>query len=211
MVAQEGAQHYVPRERTLTALREASAECRGCDLHRDATQTVFGEGPTRARIVMVGEVPGDREDREGAPFVGPAGRLLDRALVEAGIDRDTVYVTNAVKHFRFTRDARSGRRIHKKPSRSQIVACRPWLLAELDTVRPEVVVALGATAAQSLFGPDFRVSSRRGELIEPESDAESPLALATVHPSAVLRARAGDRDSAYAGLVADLTTVASAL
>ncbi len=211
MVRYEGAQNYLPPERDVTALREAAAGCRGCDLYADATQTVFGEGPGRARIVMVGEVPGDREDREGTPFVGPAGGLLDRALVEAGIDRDTVYVTNAVKHFRFTRDGKSGRRLHKKPSRSQIVACKPWLLAELETVRPELVVALGATAAQSLFGPDFRVSSRRGELLELPGVADPPLAVATVHPSAVLRARDSDRERAYADLVADLVTAAEAL
>ncbi|CAM2823655.1 UdgX family uracil-DNA binding protein [Saccharomonospora xinjiangensis] len=210
MVAYEGAQRFLPRERGLTALREASAGCRGCDLYAEATQTVFGEGPVRARLVMVGEVPGDREDREGRPFVGPAGGLLDRALADAGIDRDDVYVTNAVKHFRFTRDDRASRRIHKKPSRSQIVACRPWLLAELDTIKPDVVVALGATAAQSLFGKDFRVSSRRGEVLELPGPPDLPLAVATVHPSAVLRARDSERDSAYAGLVADLAVVAKA-
>ncbi|EIE98340.1 UdgX family uracil-DNA binding protein [Saccharomonospora glauca] len=209
MVRHEGARNYLPRERSLSALREAARGCRGCDLYADATQTVFGEGPEHARIVMVGEVPGDREDREGAPFVGPAGGLLDRALAEAGIDRDTVYLTNAVKHFRF--DTKGGRRVHKTPTRSQTVACKPWLMAELDAVRPELVVALGATAAQSLFGPDFRVSSRRGQVLElPEID-DPPLAVATVHPSAVLRARDADRERAYAAFVADLTTAARAL
>lgn len=211
MVKYEGAERYLPRQRTVPALREAAQDCRGCDLYADATRAVLGDGPEQARVVMVGEVPGDREDREGLPFVGPAGGLLDRALTEADIDRHAVYLTNAVKHFRFTPAERGKRRIHKKPSRSQIVACKPWLLAELRTVAPEVVVCLGATAAQSLLGPDFRVSDRRGELLELPDVTEGPLVLATVHPSSVLRARDDDRRRAYADFVADLRVAAKAI
>ncbi|WP_298176562.1 UdgX family uracil-DNA binding protein [Saccharomonospora sp.] len=211
MVRYEGAEDYLPRDRTVTALREASADCRGCDLFADATQTVFGEGTDRARLVLVGEMPGDREDREGRPFVGPSGGLLDRALTDAGIDRDTVYVTNAVKHFRFTQEEKGKRRIHKKPSRSQVVACKPWLLAELDAIRPDVVGLLGATAAQSLFGTDFRVSARRGEVLELPGLDDPPLAVATVHPSAVLRVPDADRDRAYTEFVDDLRVVSAAL
>lgn len=211
MVRYEGAEDYLPRDRTVTALREASADCRGCDLFADATQTVFGEGTDHARLVLVGEMPGDREDREGRPFVGPSGGLLDRALTDAGIDRDTVYVTNAVKHFRFTQEEKGKRRIHKKPSRSQVVACKPWLLAELDAIRPDVVGLLGATAAQSLFGTDFRVSARRGEVLELPGLDDPPLAVATVHPSAVLRVPDADRDRAYTEFVDDLRVVSAAL
>lgn len=208
----EGAQHYLPAAADLAALRNAAQGCRGCDLYRDATQAVFGAGPENARAMLVGEVPGDREDRTGEPFVGPAGGLLDRALEESGIDRGVVYVTNAVKHFRFTPAERGSRRIHKKPSRSQIVACKPWLLAELEAVGPEVVVCLGATAAQALLGFDFRVSARRGELLElPGHPGGVNTALATVHPSAVLRAREEDRRRAYAELTADLRVVAKAI
>ncbi|MFC4001379.1 UdgX family uracil-DNA binding protein [Prauserella oleivorans] len=217
MVSHEGAGKYLPERTALPELREAARSCRGCDLYRDATQTVFGAGPERAKVVFVGEVPGDREDTTGEPFVGPAGGLLDKALEESGIDRGTVYVTNAVKHFRFVPDERGKRRIHKKPSRSQIVACRPWLVAELHAVRPEVVVCLGATAAQSLLGADFRVSKRRGELVELPAEvadgvkAVAMKAVATVHPSAVLRAPADERDRAYSELVADLRVVAKVL
>ena len=193
----------VPSRGGLPALRRAAADCRGCGLYRDATQTVFGEGPARARLMLVGEQPGDREDLAGEPFVGPAGRLLDRALREAGVNRDEVYLTNAVKHFKFTRPERGKRRIHKKPSQGEVAACRPWLLAELDRVRPGLVVCLGATAASALLGPQFRVSRQRGEVVELETGAP---AVATVHPSAVLRAR--DREEAYQGLVADLTVAA---
>jgi uracil-DNA glycosylase family protein len=192
----------VPTRGGLEALRRAAAGCQGCGLYRDATQTVFGAGPADARMMLVGEQPGDREDLAGEPFVGPAGALLDRALGEAGIDRDQVYVTNAVKHFKFTLPERGKRRIHQKPNHGEVSACRPWLLAELDRVRPELVVCLGATAASSLLGPDFRVSKQRGEIVE----AQGIPALATVHPSAVLRAP--DREAAYRGLVADLTVAA---
>ncbi|NIJ13220.1 DNA polymerase [Saccharomonospora amisosensis] len=208
----QGAQHYLPAGRNLAALRKAARGCQGCDLYRDATQAVFGAGPENARVMLVGEVPGDREDRAGEPFVGPAGGLLDRALEESGIDRGAVYVTNAVKHFRFTPAERGNRRIHKKPSRSQIVACKPWLLAELEVVGPEVVVCLGATAAQSLLGFDFRVSARRGELLElPGRPGGVSAALATVHPSAVLRAPDEERRRGYAELAADLRVVAKAI
>lgn len=202
-------------------LAAAATACRGCHLHQNATQTVFGEGAITARIVFIGEQPGDVEDRRGRPFVGPAGALLDRALLDAGLDRDRAYVTNAVKHFKFTLAATGKRRIHAKPDAGEIGACRPWLHAELGLLDPEVVVCLGATAAQVIFGPSFRVTRSRGVLMPvrlsvrpdwpaPEEDGiQAPYALATIHPSAVLRAQ--DRDAAYAGLVADLTVVADFL
>lgn len=193
----------VPTRGGLPALRRAAADCRGCALYKDATRTVFGEGPSDARLMLVGEQPGDQEDLAGKPFVGPAGRLLDRALDEAGIDRGEVYLTNAVKHFKFTLPERGKRRIHKKPSQGEVAACRPWLLAELDRVEPELVVCLGATAALALLGPEFRITRQRGELVELETGIP---AVATVHPSAVLRAP--DREEAYQGLVADLTVAA---
>ena len=167
---------------TLETLREAAADCRACPLWKVGTQTVFGEGPRAADLMLVGEQPGDREDREGRPFVGPAGRLLDQALEEAGIDRTRVYVTNAVKHFKWT--ARGKRRIHAKPNWSEVAACRPWLDSELEVVRPDVLVCLGATAAQALLGRTFRVTKQRGEPVE--SDL-APHVLATIHPSAILR------------------------
>jgi uracil-DNA glycosylase len=204
----------VPADAGIEELREAAAGCRGCSLYRDATQTVFGQGAPDARLVMIGEQPGDREDREGAPFVGPAGRLLDRALDEAGLPRESVYLTNAVKHFKFER-AHGKQRIHKKPGRTEVVACWPWLAAELDAVRPGLAVCLGATAAQALLGTSFRVTAHRGELLEGPRYAENadPLVVvATVHPSAVLRAPDPDaREDAYQGLVADLRAAASAL
>jgi uracil-DNA glycosylase len=190
---------------SLAEMREAAATCRNCELYRDATQTVFGAGPADARMVLVGEQPGDQEDRAGEPFVGPAGRLLDRALADAGFDRSTVYVTNAVKHFRFTE--RGKRRIHQKPGRTEVVACRPWLLGELARIEPRLVVCLGAVAAQSLLGTSFRLTRHRGEIMDlPDSAAR---VTATVHPSSVLRAP--DRDEAYAGLVADLTAAGRSL
>jgi uracil-DNA glycosylase len=202
-----GAERHVPAGASLDELRAAAASCRGCDLYQNATQTVFGDGPADARLVIVGEVPGDQEDRKGEPFVGPAGRLLDRALDEAGIDRSLVYVTNAVKHFKFVPAERGKRRIHKTPSRTEVVACRPWLDAELDSIGPELVVALGATAAKSLLGQDFRVTKQRGAVVSMPDREER--VVATVHPSAVLRAR--DREAAYQGLVADLTVAAKEL
>ncbi len=196
----------IPPEPTIDRLREVAQECRGCDLWENATQTVFGEGPGRARVLMVGEQPGDREDVEGHPFVGPAGRLLDTALEAAGIARHDVYVTNAVKHFRW--EARGKRRIHKKPSMEQVNACRPWLEAEIDLVAPEVVVCLGATAAQALLGRDFRVSRQRGEFIPAPN---GPLLTATVHPSSILRASDESREAEMAAFVADLKAVADRL
>jgi uracil-DNA glycosylase family protein len=177
------ARPFLPERRSLKALREAAQGCRGCHLWRGATQTVFGEGLRRARLVLVGEMAGDREDRTGVPFVGPAGRELDRALAELGIDRGEAYVTNVVKHFKF--EQRGKRRIHKKPGRLEVDACRPWLDEELDLIRPDAIALLGATAAQALIGPRFKLRSDRGRLLD--SDL-APLVLATIHPSAILRA-----------------------
>ncbi|MFJ7213872.1 UdgX family uracil-DNA binding protein [Amycolatopsis sp. NPDC098790] len=193
-----------PDTTDLDRLRSAASGCHGCHLYEDATQTVFGEGTKRAKVLVVGEQPGDKEDLAGEPFVGPAGKLLDRAFEEAGFDRKALYVTNAVKHFKFKRDERGKRRIHQKPGRTEVVACRPWLLAELRAVRPALVLLLGATAAQSLLGTKFKLTEHRGEPVEaPEDVAElMPSAIATVHPSAILRAP--DRDEAYAAFVEDL-------
>ncbi|WP_254705741.1 UdgX family uracil-DNA binding protein [Streptomyces vilmorinianum] len=199
---------YLPPRGGLPAHRKAAAECRGCPLHRDATETVFGRGDPHARLLLVGEQPGDQEDRQGEPFVGPAGRLLSKALREAGVDEEGVYLTNAVKHFKFTRKGPGKRRIHKAPSLRETLACRPWLEAELRLVAPEMVVVLGATAGRSLLGPSFRVGTDRG-MVRPLPDSEDIRCVATVHPSAVLRA--DDREAAYAGLVADLRTAARAL
>ena len=197
------AEPLVPERRTLSSLREAAAGCRACPLWKTGTQTVFGEGLTKAEIVFVGEQPGDREDREGRPFVGPAGRVLDEALAEAGIDRGLAYVTNAVKHFKW--EGRGKRRIHQKPNAEELAACRPWLDAELSALRPHVLVALGATAAQSLLGRSFRVTKQRGEPVESEL---APHVLATVHPSSILRAPdEAARHEAYAAFVADLRVV----
>lgn len=199
-----------PAGAAIEDLRIAAASCTGCGLYRTATQTVFGDGPAPTRTMMVGEQPGDQEDRAGEPFVGQAGRLLDRALTDAGIDRSEVYVTNAVKHFKYRRDERGKRRIHQKPSRTEVVACRPWLLAELAAVRPALVVCLGATAAQSLLGPSFKVSDRRGEVLDMPAELGSPARLvATAHPSAVLRVP--NRDEAYEALVADLRSAVAVL
>jgi uracil-DNA glycosylase len=188
----------------LPALRRASAECRGCALYIKATQTVFGEGPEDARVVLVGEQPGDAEDRQGRPFVGPAGRLLEKALAEAGIRRESVYVTNAVKHFSF--EERGKARIHKKPRPGEVRACRPWLEAELQALRPHVVMLLGATAAQAVFGPSFRITRDRGKPLE---SLLAPVVMATAHPSSVLRAPdPAAREAAYRALVADLAVAA---
>jgi DNA polymerase len=203
----ESAAAYVPDRATLAKLREASAGCQGCHLWERATQTVFGEGAKSAQVMLVGEQPGDQEDIAGRPFVGPAGRILDEGLEEAGIDRGKAYVTNVVKHFKW--EPRGKRRIHAKPAWSEMAACRPWLDAELAVVEPEVLVCLGATAAQALIGRDFRVSRQRGELVE------SPLAryvLATVHPSSILRQRDdAARQAEYAAFVDDLRAVAKLL
>ncbi len=193
------------RPRSVTDLREAAAGCRACDLWEKATQTVFGEGATSARMMLVGEQPGDKEDLKGRPFVGPAGRILDEGLRAAGIDRSGVYVTNAVKHFRFTQ--RGKRRLHEKPNAEQIRACKPWLQSEISVVKPDIIVLLGATAAQAVMGPAFRVSKQRGEVMQ------SPLGipvLATVHPSSILRATdEASREAATASFVADLKVAAA--
>ena len=186
----------------LDGLRREAAECTRCELYAPATQTVFGQGPPSAWLVLVGEQPGDREDVEGAPFVGPAGRVLDTALERAGIDRDEVYVTNAVKHFRFERQGK--RRIHKTPGVTHIRACRPWLDGELAAVRPSALATLGAVAAKALLGSSFRITSQRGQVLEWEGHRLVP----TVHPSSILRGPAESRDEALAALVSDLEVVA---
>jgi uracil-DNA glycosylase len=198
---------FLPERTTLAAMREAVQDCRGCDLYREASQAVFGEGPEQARIVMVGEQPGDKEDLAGRPFVGPAGGILDRAIEEAGLVRDEVYVTNVVKHFKFV--LRGKRRIHKKPSAEEIRACMPWLEAELARVGPEILVLLGATAAQALLGRSFRVTQQRGQFVD---SPLAPLVTATIHPSAILRTDTDEeRQEAFDGFVRDLRGVARAL
>jgi len=201
------AEASIPHRPSLSRLREAAADCRACELWRKGTQTVFGEGGPDASVMLIGEQPGDREDLAGRPFVGPAGALLDRALAEAGIPRDDVYLTNVVKHFNW--EARGKRRIHRKPNLSHIRACRPWLDAEINLVEPEVLVLLGATAAQSLLGRDFKVTQRRGEFVE---SPLAPFVMATVHPSSILRARdSATRHAELEALVRDLQAVAKAL
>lgn len=195
---------------TLTQLREAAAACKGCDLYKNATQTVFGEGPSSADIILVGEQPGDREDKEGHPFVGPAGALLDKALAEAGIERERVYITNAVKHFKWTPAPRGKRRIHSKPSAAQVRACMPWFREEVRAVSPRVIVVLGATAGEALLGSSFRVTKERGKVLEGTSWAPAAV-VSTIHPSAALRAPDSEsRAREYAGLVSDLKVAAKA-
>lgn len=198
---------FIPAHPTLAACRDAVSRCQGCELHRHATQGVFGEGPSHARLMLVGEQPGNDEDLAGRPFVGPAGQLLDRALAEAGLDRGALYVTNAVKHFKWT--PRGKRRIHEKPTAREVEACRPWFQTELDLVKPELVVALGATAAQSLLGPAVRVTKERGRVLD------SPLGarvLLTVHPSSLLRIiDESERHEAMRRFVADLRAAARTL
>ena len=198
-----------PERFDLAGLRNAASRCRGCDLWKNATQTVFGEGKPNSKLMFVGEQPGDREDLEGRPFVGPAGNLLNKALEEAGIDRKDVYVTNAVKHFKWDPDSRGKRRIHKKPRHSEIQACRPWLEAELAVVRPQVLVCLGATSAQGLLGKEFSVTRQRGQWVD------SPLAphvMATVHPSSILRAQDSEsRNEQLRLFVKDLKVAAQVL
>lgn len=197
------AAEFLPAKMTLPTLQEAVQRCHGCDLYKHATQAVFGEGRPAASIVLIGEQPGDEEDRQGHPFVGPAGRMLDRALDEAGIDRRAVYVTNAVKHFKF--EERGKRRIHKKPSGTELKACRPWLEAEMAVIRPAVLVCLGASAAQTVFGPAWRVTKERGRFVE---HAWAPHATSTVHPSVILRAPTDEqRHAEYAGFLTDLKKV----
>jgi DNA polymerase len=201
------ASDLIPIQPDWESLRDAAAGCRACDLWKRGTQTVFGEGAANARIMFVGEQPGNEEDLAGRPFVGPAGRLLDRALEEAGIDRSLAYVTNVVKHFKW--EPRGKRRIHAKPDSVEISACRPWLDAELDLVRPRVLVCLGATAAQALLGRDFRVTRNRGQWIE---SPLAPYVMATVHPSSILRADTSEaRHAALAGFVQDLSRVRAVL
>ena len=203
-VATGSAADFIPPRPTLPSLRAAAASCRGCHLWQHATQTVFGEGPRNAEVMLLGEQPGDQEDRQGHPFVGPSGRLLDEALAAAGIDRRRVYVTNAVKHFKFSRIELTKRRLHKKPNAAEIRACRPWLEEELRLVRPKVIVVLGATAAQALLGAKFRVTEQRGQPVaSPWADA----VFATVHPSAVLRAPGEARERARREFFADLASV----
>ena len=196
---------FIPPNPTLSKLREAARSCRGCDLWKNATQTVFGEGPAGAAAMFVGEQPGDQEDRVGRPFVGPAGRLLDEALASAGLDRDTVYVTNAVKHFKFARQELVKRRLHKKPNAAEVRACNPWLREEIRLVKPNVVVALGSTAAQALLGNGFRVTQHRGELVM--SEWAGPV-IPTLHPSSVLRAPDEVRDEARRDFFRDIAKVA---
>jgi DNA polymerase len=204
--ATTSAADFLPEELSLPALRAAAAGCRGCTLWQLGTQTVFGEGAESAGVMFVGEQPGDQEDRAGKPFVGPAGQLLDKALVEAGIDRSATYVTNAVKHFKW--QARGKRRIHQKPNSAEITACRPWLEAELAVVRPHVLVLLGAVAAQSLLGREFRVTQNRRKLIE--SDLAEAVT-ATIHPSAILRGEPERREAEFDAFVDDLRFVAGLL
>jgi DNA polymerase len=200
---------WVPDGADIAGLRTAATQCRGCELWEPATQVVFSAGNPAARLALVGEQPGDVEDREGIPFVGPAGKLLQRALAEAGVAVADVYVTNAVKHFRFTE--RGKRRIHATPQLSHIKACRPWLAAEIAVVDPELIVCLGSTAAKSLLGPAFKVTQQRGQVIEQDTPVGRRQVLATVHPSSVLRGDPAERDQAFAGLVADLRVAATAV
>ena len=211
---------FVPSRTDLVVLAKAAQRCEDCELFADAIQTVFGAGTSRALVMLVGEQPGDVEDQRGEPFVGPSGRLLDSVLAEVGVDRSAAYVTNAVKYFRFKSTANGKRRIHEKPAARHVTACEPWLSAELRAVRPRLVVAMGATAAQALFGSKFRVTKQRGELHSwpppdgPYADSVLPIdaAIATIHPSAVLRARTSeDRETARTGPVDDLRVVAGAI
>jgi DNA polymerase len=202
------AEAYLPERITLPALREAAEECRGCPLYKTGTQTVFGEGNRDARVMMIGEQPGDQEDKAGKPFIGPAGKILDDALAEVGIDRAEVYVTNSVKHFKW--EPRGTRRIHAKPNAREIQACKPWLTAELQVIKPQMVVCLGATAAQALMGKDFRITRSRGEIFRDTQYA--PWLMATAHPSSILRMPSSeDREEAYRAFVADLRIAAHEL
>jgi len=202
------AEAYLPERITLPALRDAAEGCRGCPLYKTGTQTVFGEGKRDARVMMIGEQPGDQEDKAGKPFVGPAGKILNDALAEVGIDRDEVYVTNAVKHFKW--EPRGTRRIHAKPNAREIQACNPWLTAELQVIKPQMVVCLGATAAQALMGKDFRITKSRGQIFRDTQYAH--WLMATAHPSSILRMPSSeDRQEAYQAFVADLQIAAHEL
>ncbi|MDQ1620865.1 MAG: uracil-DNA glycosylase [Actinomycetota bacterium] len=202
---------FIPPHANLDKLRAAARDCRGCELWEPATQTVFSAGPATAPIVLVGEQPGDQEDRQGAPFVGPAGQLLVKAVDEAGIPHDQIYRTNVVKHFRFTQAAPGKRRIHQTPELRHMTACKPWLVEELRIVDPELIVCLGAVASKALLGPSIRVTKDRGTLMERETTLGPRQFLVTLHPSSVLRTPGDKRDEAYAALVADLRVAASAL
>jgi uracil-DNA glycosylase family protein len=194
----------------LDDLRTEATHCTRCDLYRNATVTVFGEGTPEARVVVVGEQPGDQEDLQGRPFVGPAGQLLDRALAASSLDRGGLYVTNAVKHFKWT--PRGKRRLHQTPNQTEVVACRPWLAGELGAIRPELVVALGATAGKAILGPTYRVTTQRGLLLEATLGAWSGNVMGTIHPSAILRVQdPAEREESFAALVTDLSTAAAAL
>lgn len=205
--AYPGAEQFLPERRSLSALRTAAADCQGCDLYRDATQTVFGAGDAKAAILLVGEQPGDVEDKQGAPFVGPAGRMLDRALHDAGLGETPSFVTNAVKHFHYRRAG--NRRLHQTPRAGHISACRPWLQAEAAALDPDVVVCLGSTAVKSLFGDAVKVMRDRGTLLERDSAIGPGSFVVTVHPSAILRTPPEDRDAAFAAFVADLKVAAA--
>ena len=205
--SETSAAEFFPKRKSLKAFRDAAADCKGCDLWERSTQTVFGEGAPHPQVLLVGEQPGNEEDLSGKPFVGPAGRLLDDALVAAGIDRAHTYVTNVVKHFKW--EPRGKRRIHKKPNTREIAACRPWLEAEISLVKPKVIVCLGATAAQALLGPQFKVTKQRGQFIE---STLAPYMLATVHPSSILRAPDDEtRHDEKRKFIDDLKTVAHVL
>jgi uracil-DNA glycosylase family protein len=200
-----GAEEFLPERLALSSLRRAAAACRGCPLYRDATQTVFGEGLVRSRVMLVGEIPGNDEDLQGKPFVGPAGRLLDRALEEAGIDRGDAYVTNVVKHFKW--EPRGRRRLHRTPTKREIDACLPWLDAEIERIRPRILVAMGATAAKTLFGPNHRVTLQHGQRVETD---RAEFATSTIHPSAILRRQEErERREEMARFVEDLRKVGS--
>jgi len=205
-LVQNSALNYFPVNVTYPDLVDAAAGCKGCDLYKLGTQTVFGEGPTSTPVMMVGEQPGDEEDKQGHVFVGPAGRLLNRALEEAGVDRKSVYLTNAVKHFKWKPAGK--RRLHQKPSASEVAACKPWLWSEIEVIKPEIIVCLGATAAQALMGNAFRVTKSRGQWFDFQ---EIRKLIATVHPSSILGGPDEDRETAYRDFVADLAIVARAI
>jgi DNA polymerase len=207
--AYPGAEEYLPGGRSLPTLRKAAAACRGCDLYEDATQVVFGHGPADARLMLVGEQPGDVEDKDGKPFVGPAGKVLARAVTDAGLDEIPTFVTNAVKHFSFRRSGK--RRLHQTPKAGHISACRPWLRAEIEAVHPELLVCLGSVAVKAVLGNDVRVLRDRGSILDRDGPVGRGRFLVTVHPSSILRTPAEDRDTAYAALVADLKVAASVL
>ena len=204
--AAEKTLEFLPDELSYRALKAASMECRGCDLYKNATQTVFGEGQISSRVIFFGEQPGDEEDLTGRPFVGPAGRLFDKALFEAGIDREKIYLTNTVKHFKWK--PKGKRRIHEKPNASEINACDPWLRSEITLIKPRILICLGATAAQALLGKQFRVTQMRGQWLD---SLLAEKTIATIHPSAILRTPDDLRDKAYADFVSDLVLIAQAI